>query len=150
MSIEKILHETSNLVLDTSVLIGYFMDEKLSIIPLLDEYVFNENSSLTLYGHNLLKSEIYYIVCRKKGNNEAKNVLNKIENVVTNIISESWLFEKAGQIKCEYPITLCDCLSISLGIFQDCPIFFLKERELSEDVVNKINKEFKAKIYLVS
>ena len=26
MSVEKILRETSNLVLDTSVLIGYFMD----------------------------------------------------------------------------------------------------------------------------
>ena len=149
MSIEKILSQTSNLVLDTSVLIGYFMDEKLSIIPLLDEYLFNKNSSLTFYGHNLLKSEIYYIICRKKGSIEAKNVLNKIENVM-NIISESWLFKKVGQIKCEYPIAFSDCFSISLGIFLNCPVFFLKERELSEDVVNKINEEFNARIYIVS
>ncbi|TFG20945.1 MAG: type II toxin-antitoxin system VapC family toxin [Promethearchaeota archaeon] len=149
MSIEEILSETSNLVLDTSVLMGYFMDEKLSIIPLLEEYVFNENSSLILYGHNLLKSEIYYIICRKKGTNIAKNVLSKIENVI-NIISDSWLFEKAGAIKCKYPIAIADCFSISLGQFQDCPIFFLEERELSQDVIKKINEEFKAKIYIVS
>ncbi len=149
MSIEKVLSETSNLILDTSVLIGYFMEEQLSIFTLLDEYIFNENSSITLYGHNLLKTEVYYIFCRKKGSIEAKDILKKIENVI-NIISESWLFEKAGQIKCKYPIAFSDCFSISLGIFQDCPIFFLKERELSEDIINKINEEYKSKIYAVS
>lgn len=149
MSIEKVLSETSNLILDTSVLIEYFIEEQLSIITLLDEYIFNENSSITLYGHNLLKMELYYIFCRKKGSNEAEDILKKIENV-TNIISESWLYEKAGQIKCKYPIAFSDCFSISLGIFQDCPIFFLKEKELSEGIVDKINEEFKAKIYTVS
>ena len=149
MSIEKVLSETSNLILDTSVLIGYFIKEQLSIVTLLDKYIFNKNSSITLYGHNLLKTELYYIICRKKGSNEAKDILIKIENV-TNIISESWLFEKAGQIKCKYPIALSDCFSISLGIFQDCPIFFLKEKELSEEIINKINEEFKTKIYAVS
>jgi len=149
VSIEKVLSETSNLILDTSVLIGYFIKEQLSIVTLLDKYIFNKNSSITLYGHNLLKTELYYIICRKKGSNEAKDILIKIENV-TNIISESWLFEKAGQIKCKYPIALSDCFSISLGIFQDCPIFFLKEKELSEEIINKINEEFKTKIYAVS
>ena len=149
MSIEKVLSETSNLILATSVLIGYFIKEQLSIVTLLDKYIFNKNSSITLYGHNLLKTELYYIICRKKGSNEAKDILIKIENV-TNIISESWLFEKAGQIKCKYPIALSDCFSISLGIFQDCPIFFLKEKELSEEIINKINEEFKTKIYAVS
>ena len=149
MSIENVLRETRSLILDTSVLIGYFIEEQLSIINLLDDYIFNENSSITLYGHNLLKTELYYIICRKKGSNEAKDILKKVENV-TNIISESWLFEKAGQIKCKYPIAFSDCFSISLGIFQDCPIFFLKEKELSEGIVNKINEEFKSKIYNVS
>jgi len=149
VSIEKVLSETSNLILDTSVLIGYFTEEQLSIITLLDEYIFNENSLITLYGHNLLKTEVYYIICRKKGNNEAKKILEKIENV-TNIISESWLFEKAGQIKCKYPIAFSDCFTISLGHFQDCPIFFLKERELSEEIIKKVNEEFNTKIYIVS
>lgn len=148
MNIEDILSQAKILVLDTSVLIGYFMDEGLSIIPLLDEYVFNESSSLILYGHNLLKSEIYYIICRKKDENEAKVVLSKVDKVM-NIISESWLFEKASQIKCKFPIAISDCFSISLGYFHDCPILFLEEKELPEEVVKKINDAFNTKIFIV-
>ena len=139
----------TNLILDTSVLIGYFTEEPLSIISLLDTFVFNEASNITLYGHNLLKTEIYYITCRKKGITEAKNILNKVESVI-NIIGESWLFEKAGQIKCKYSIAISDCFSLSLAYFQDCPVFFLKERELSEEMIKKINKDFNIKIHIVS
>ncbi|MFX1295862.1 MAG: PIN domain-containing protein [Promethearchaeota archaeon] len=149
MAFEKILQETKNLVLDTSVFIGYFMDEKLSIIPLLDEYVFNENSSISLYGHNILKSEIHYIICRKRGISEAENVIKKVETVI-NAISESRLFEKAGQIKCKYPIALSDCFSLSLGLLFDCPVFFLKERELSDGIVDDLNKNLDCKLYIVS
>ncbi|MHA1428776.1 MAG: hypothetical protein ACTSQI_22585 [Candidatus Helarchaeota archaeon] len=129
MSFEKILQETKKLVLDTSVFIGYFMDEKLSIIPLLDEYVFNENSFISLYGHNVLKS--------------------KLETVI-NAISESRLFEKAGQIKCKYPIALSDCFSLSLGLLLDCPVFFLKEREFSDEIVDDLNKNLDCKLHIVS
>ena len=148
MNVEDILSQAKILVLDTSVLIGYFMDEGLSIIPLLDEYVFNESSSLILYGHNLLKSEIYYIICRKKDINEAKLVLSKVEKVM-NIISESWLFEKASQIKCKFPIAISDCFSISLGYLYNCPIIFLEEKELSKEVVKKINDVFNTKIFII-
>ncbi len=41
--IEIVLRKTSNMILDTSILIVYFMNEKLSIIPLLDKYIFNKN-----------------------------------------------------------------------------------------------------------
>ena len=111
--------------------------------------MFNEASNITLYGHNLLKTEIYYITCRKNGMTEAKNILNKVESVI-NIIGESWLFEKAGQIKCKYSIAISDCFSLSLAYFQDCPVFFLKERELSEEMIKKINKDFNIKIHIVS
>ncbi len=149
MSIEKILRESRSLVLDTSVLLGYFMNEELSIISLLDKYIFNEDSLLTLYGHNLLMTEIYYILCRVKGISEAENVINTVEKII-NIVDESWLFKKAGQIKCKYPIALSDCFSISLGLFQNCPIFFLEERELSRDVIQKLTRDFNCKIYIVS
>ncbi|MHA1372128.1 MAG: PIN domain-containing protein [Promethearchaeota archaeon] len=149
MSIEKVLNDTNSLILDTSVFLGYFLNEYHSITSLLDEYVFNENSIITIYSHNLLKSEIYYVTCRKASPNEARSILNKIEKV-TSTINDSWLFENAGKIKCKYPIALSDCFSISLGILQDCPIFFLKERELPEILIDKINKEFNCKIYIVS
>jgi hypothetical protein len=39
--------------------------------------------------------------------------------------------------------------SISLGIFKECPILFLGEEELSEDIVNNINKNFNEKVQII-
>ena len=148
MSIEQILAETSSLVLDTSVLLGYFSEEPREINPLLEEYVFTQESKITLYGHNLMKSELYYITCREKGIDEAEVVLEKIEGIM-NTISDTWLFKKAANIKCSYPIAMSDCYSISLGVLQECPVLFLPEFELSREIVNEINTDYNAKIELV-
>ena len=148
MSIKKILIDTPNLVLDTSVLLGYFMSEARDINSLLEEYVFTQESKIILYGHNLIKSELFYITCREKSLTEAEMVLKKTEGIM-NTISDTWLFKKAANIKCRYPIAISDCYSISLAILQECPVFFLPEVELSREIVNQINKEYNAKIQLV-
>lgn len=148
MSIKQILSETYNLILDTSVLLGYFMNEDLEINSLLEEYIFTQESKIILYGHNLIKTELFYITCREKGMAEAEMVLKKIENII-NILSDTWLFEKAVNIKCSYPLAISDCYSISLSILQECPVFFLPEDELTIDTIEKINKEYSAKIYIV-
>ena len=148
MSIKQILIDTPNLVLDTSVLLGYFMSEARDINSLLEAYVFTQESKIILYGHNLIKSEIFYITCREKGITEAEMVLKKTEGIM-NTISDTWLFKKAANIKCRYPIAISDCYSISLAILQECPVFFLPEVELSREIVDKINREYNAKIQIV-
>ena len=148
MSIKQILIDTPNLVLDTSVLLGYFISEVRDINYLLEEYVFTQESEILLYGHNLIKSELFYITCREKSMTEAEIVLKKTEGIM-NTISDTWLFKKAANIKCRYPIAISDCYSISLAILQECPVFFLSEVELSMEIVNQINKEFNAKIHIV-
>jgi len=148
MNIEQILGETTNLILDTSVLLGYFMNEAREINKLLEEYIFTQESKIMLYGHNLIKSELFYIICREKGINEAEMVLEKIENVI-NTISDTWIYKKAASIKCRYPIAISDCFSISLAILQKCPVLFLPEYELSRDTAENINKEYNVKIYIV-
>jgi len=148
MSIKQILIDTPNLVLDTSVLLGYFMSEARDINSLLEAYVFTQESKITLYGHNLINSEIFYITCREKGITEAEMVLKKTKAIM-NTISDTWLFKKAANIKCRYPIAISDCYSISLAILQECPVFFLPEVEFSREIVDKINREFNAKIQIV-
>ncbi len=148
MSIKQILIDTPNLVLDTSVLLGYFMSEARDINSLLEAYVFTQESKIILYGHNLIKTEIFYITCREKGITEAEMVLKKTEGIM-NTISDTWLFKKAANIKCRYPIAISDCYSISLAILQECPVFFLPEVELSREIVDKINREYNAKIQIV-
>jgi len=49
----------------------------------------------------------------------------------------TWLFKRAANIKCRYPIAISDCFSISLAILQECPVFFLPEYELSKDTAEK-------------
>jgi hypothetical protein len=124
------------------------MDENREINSLLEEYIFTQESKITLYGHNLIKSELYYIVCREKGINKAEAVLKELKGIM-NTISDTWLFKKAGNIKCSYPIAISDCYSISLAILQECPVFFLPEYELSEETVSQIKKVYNAKIELV-
>jgi len=148
MSIKQILIDTPNLVLDTSVLLGYLMSEARDINSLLEAYVFTQESKIILYGHNLIKSEIFYITCREKGMTEADIVLKKTEGIM-NTISDTWLFKKAANIKCRYPLPISDCYSISLAILQECPVFFLPELELSREIVDKINREYNAKIQIV-
>ena len=148
MEIENILKKEKDLVLDTGILISYFTGEKPSIISFLDRFIFSEKSYINLHGNQLLKSEIYYIICRMKGIEKAKEVNNKVEEII-NIISETNLFEIAAQIKCKYPIAIADCYSIATGIFKNCPIFFLKEEELSDKRIKKIDNEFNSRIYIL-
>ncbi len=148
MSTKQILIDTPNLVLDTSVLLGYFMSEARNINSLLEAYVFTQESKIILYGHKLIKLEIFYITCREKGITEAEMVLKKTEGIMKTI-SDTWLFKKAANIKCRYPIAISDCYSISLAILQECPVFFLPEVELSREIVDEINREYNAKIQIV-
>ncbi|KKL54688.1 hypothetical protein LCGC14_2262900 [marine sediment metagenome] len=66
-----------------------------------------------------------------------------------NILTDTLLFEKAINIKCSYLLAISDCYSISILILQECPVFFLPEDELTGDAMGKINKEYKANIYVV-
>jgi predicted nucleic acid-binding protein len=146
--IKQILNETHNAILDTSVLLCYFIDDVQDINSILEDYIFNMDSRITLYGHNLIKTELFYITCRLKGMSEAENLIKKLENIM-NTISDIWLYKKAASIKCKYPIAIPDCFSISLAILQDCPVFFLPEKELQGDVIEKIKKDYNAKIYKI-
>jgi predicted nucleic acid-binding protein len=146
--IKQILDETQNVVLDTNVLLCYFMDEIQDINSILEEYIFKLDSSIMLYGHNLIKTELFYITCRLKGMSEAENLVKKLENILISI-SDIWLYKKAASIKCKYPIAISDCFSISLAILQDCPVFFLPEKELSGEIIEKIKKDYNTKIYQI-
>jgi len=145
---KQVLNETQNVVLDTSVLLCYFMDEIQDINSILEEYIFNLNSKITIYGHNFIKTQLFYITCRQKGISEAENLIKKLQNIM-NTISDIWLYKKAASIKCKYPIAIADCFSISLAILQDCPVFFLPEKELSGELIEKIKMEFNVDIYRV-
>ncbi len=145
----EIFKKYSDIVIDTGILIEYFKQGEIKLKKTLREHLFSETSEITINGHYFIKAEMYYIMCRKIGKVKAEKIIKDIEEYI-NFISGEFLYEIAGDIKCKYPLAISDCFSISLGIFQDCPIFFLNEKELSEGIIKKVSEEFKAKIYIVS
>lgn len=145
---KQILNETKNLILDTSVLLCYFTDEIQEVNSILEQYIFKQDSKITLYGHNLIKTELFYITCRLKGINEAVNLVNKLEKIM-NSINDSWIYEKAANIKCKFPIAISDCFSIALANLLDCPVFFLPEQELQAKLIENVNDTFNTKIHLI-
>ncbi len=145
---EQILKEYNDVILDTGIYIEYFQPKENKLKKSIRELLFSEDSLITIHSHYLLKSEIYYIMCRYLGRKKAENLIKEIEDFI-NFISGDFLYQIAGQIKCEYPIALSDCYSIASGVIQDCPILFLKEKELSDEIVKKINDQFNSKIYLI-
>ncbi|TFG18807.1 MAG: hypothetical protein EU530_08135 [Promethearchaeota archaeon] len=147
MNLEKVLLKIDELVLDTGVIIEYFMNHQ-SLGILLDKHIFHPESKITLYGHNLLKSELYYVRCRKHGRESAAKFIKHIDRVMVTI-GDQWLFEQAGKIKCLFPIALSDCYSISLGLLRECPVLFMPEYEIDKKTVEGINSEFGARIIVV-
>ena len=145
----EIFKDYNDIVIDTGIFIEYFKQGERELKKTLREHLFSETSEITINGHYFIKAEMYYIMCRKIGKVKAEKIIKDIEEYI-NFVSGEFLYEIAGEIKCKYPLAISDCFSISLGIFQDCPIFFLKEKELTEEIINKINEEFKTKIYAVS
>jgi len=145
---KQILNETKILILDTSVLLCYFIDEIQDINALLEQYIFKPDSKITLYGHNLIKAELFYITCRLKGINEAVDLLNNLEKIM-NSINDSWIYKKAANIKCKFPIAISDCFSIALANLLDCPVFFLPEQELQAKLIENINNTFNTEIHLI-
>jgi hypothetical protein len=145
----EIFKEQKDIVLDTGIYISYFEPKENELKKILREQLFSKKSDITLHGHYLLKSEIYYIMCRKIGKDKAEKTLDEIKEFI-NFINGEFLYQVAAQIKCKFPIALSDCFSISLSHFQNCPVIFLKEKELNEEIVKKINEEFNTQIYIVN
>ena len=146
---KKILDGIDEISIDTGIYIKYFQEEENDLKKNLRKFLFHEKSNVRLYGHYLLKAEIYYILCRSLGREQAEEIIKEIEEFI-NFIDSGFLYQIAGQIKCEYPIALPDCYSIAVGFLHSCPILFLKEEELSDEIINKIKENYNVDIYVIS
>lgn len=144
----NILDGTDELSLDTGIYIKYFQAGESELKKKLRGFLFHEDSNIRLNGHYLLKSEIYYILCRSLGRERAEEYLEQIEEFI-NFIENRYLYQIAGQIKCEFPIALSDCYSIAVGFLHSCPILFLEEKELSEEIITKIKEKYDVNIHVI-
>ncbi len=148
MTILDVIKSANKLVIDTGVYIEYFQPREDKIKQFLRDTIFTENSRVKLYGNFVIRSEMFYILCRLIGNEKADNRMEEIGKFIT-YIEDSNMFKLAGQIKCKFSIALTDCYSIATGIFMECPVLFMKEGELNEAIIENINEDFNSNINIL-
>ena len=148
MSLQTILEESKQIVFDTGVFIAYFMGESDTLCSLMDQFVFTEHPTVDVIGHDVLLTEVFYIICRSGGRDRALENMYKMKAIIT-IVDTQALIENAGWIKCKYSISLPDCFSIATAMLKACPVCFLEESELSTMIVERIKNETGTSIHIL-
>ena len=122
-----------NLAVDTSVWIEFFLGTPEGNWFL--QYLENSTSNLIYISLSTL-AEVYYIICRLKGENIAKQTVQLLKSIKNLIIDNTEsLTELGGSIKCTRALALTDCLNIALAQKYSCSaLFAMKEAELRKEI----------------
>ena len=122
-----------NLAVDTSVWIEFFLGTSEGNQFL--QYLENSTSNIIYISLSTL-AEVYYILCRLKGENLAKQTIQLLKSIKNLIIDNTeTLTELGGSIKCKRALALADCLNIALAQKYSCSaLFAMKEAELQQEI----------------
>jgi predicted nucleic acid-binding protein len=122
-----------NLAVDTSVWIEYFLGTAKGNQFL--HYLKNSTSNQIYISLSTL-AEVYYVICRIKGENLAQQTVQLLKSVKNLIIDNTeTLTELGGSLKCKRAIALADCLNIALAQKYNCSaLFAMKEAELKKEI----------------
>jgi len=121
------------LVVDTGVWIEYFSETTLG--KKFKEKILEEDISLFI--SEPVVSELYYVICRQNGNEEAKKDIEAVLEVVE-VIEGRDIQILAGKYKCERAISLSDCFTISVSKNLSLPALFKKEKEIDYEINKKV------------
>jgi predicted nucleic acid-binding protein len=84
------------IILDTDVIIDFFADRSESVAKIIQEF---ESGELELSISVITLSEVFYIISRKLGDEDAKIIVENIKSWVVMLPVTSEIAEKAGEIK---------------------------------------------------
>ena len=116
-------------VIDTGVLYEILAGTKDGEI--FKEMLFQSPEIIEHWVTDIGFSEIYYLLCRSLKKESFKIVIKEILNLVE-ISSITDLNKMAGQIKCEFPISLPDCYNIALAEKIQGKALFKHEKEINK------------------
>jgi len=92
-------------------------------------------------------SEIYYLICRSVKKDDFNRIIKELTNLIE-ISSVTDLKETAGQIKCEFPISLPDCYNIALAEKIKGKAIFKHEKEINKGL-EKTNENIDSLIVFI-
>ncbi|MFQ6124474.1 MAG: PIN domain-containing protein [Candidatus Heimdallarchaeota archaeon] len=121
-----------DLTIDTSAWIEFFLGTPQG--ELIKEYLEQPEPKRVFIPIQVL-AEIYYILCRKKGENYAEHCIKLLSDIKEVTIDSSVaLAKEAGKLKCTRTISLTDCSCIALGKRANTKVVFArKEKEIEKE-----------------
>ncbi|MBD3191658.1 MAG: hypothetical protein GF308_13505 [Candidatus Heimdallarchaeota archaeon] len=140
-------------VIDTGVLIEYLTidpekREEQKYKEYLETQLFKNKKYERFVISFLTRTELLYIHCRMNGWKKAKQYVGEIVKNLT-IIRTKELDDLAAMIKCQLPIALVDCYGLAIGWLMNIPVYFVEEKELTEQLRKTIREKMNIEINVV-
>jgi len=126
---EKKKSQNNSVVVDTSVLIELL--EETALGNKVFQRIFSNSDIQEFYIAPIVDTELKYILCRQKGNENAIKITSEFLKDFT-IYSEEKLRDTAAYLKCNFAISLADCYSLATAKLLDIPIYMKKEDEIEK------------------
>lgn len=122
--------------IDSGVILAYFLGERLG--ELVRSQIF-ASKSRTVLCNRLCLSELYYVLCRRRGEAFARESANKfLKGQYASVIASDELDMAAGAFKCERAISLADCYVLGLAELEGAAALFgRRESELEKEAKKK-------------
>lgn len=121
--------------LDASALIELCLDSNVGEV--LRDALISEN--IIAYTHELAIIEVFYVLCRKAGLENAKTSVDSLLiSGYLNVENISEISEAASKIKCVRSIAISDCLTLALAKEKSSNALFAK-REV--ELIRELEKE---------
>lgn len=123
-----------NIVLDTGPLIDYLCNT--GVVEFVQNEVIDNPKIKNIIISPITLTEIFYILCRQKGEIFAKDSIDLLRAAVK-VELEFKIREIAGKYKCERAISLADCYTLATAKLNSATALFKKEEEIDNELKNE-------------
>lgn len=124
------------LSVDSGVVLAYYLGEQVGELA-RDEIL--ESTSRTVYHSRLCVSELFYVLCRRRGQRIAVDYTRAFLDSGRSLLLDSDEIDMtAGACKCERAISLADCYVIATATRHHASAVFARhERDLDSEIKRK-------------
>lgn len=115
------------LSIDSGVILAYYLGEDLG--KLVKSSILAPGSG-AVYSSRQTISELFYILCRRKGDEFATEAVETLlKSSYLSLVSSDEVDIQAGRYKCARTISLVDCYVLAVAKIQSVPALFARREE---------------------
>lgn len=126
----------SRLSIDSGVVLAYYLGENIGRLVRTEIF---ESEGKALYHNRLCIAELFYVLCRRRGQKVATDYTRSYLNAEYSMLADSEPIDMtAGAYKCERTISLSDCYVIAAAKLQQASALFARhEKDLDKESKRK-------------